>query len=178
MPIHAARQRRHDEKARSGRPVRSWNRSFTALLIGGCLLAFASPFVLDRMTNVADAQIRRIGTPPICSGGDRASRKLTCIVDGDTGWENGVKWRALDVDTPEISHAECATERQLGEQARDRLRQLMAGGYVIENSGRHGFYGRNLVVVRLADGRDAGKVLVDENLSQPWPNEGNRWCGR
>ena len=116
--------------------------------------------------------------PPVCLGGDRAARKLTCIVDGDTGWENGVKWRALDVDTPEISHAECERERQLGEKARDRLRQLMAGGYRIENSGRHGSYGRDLVVVRLADGRDAGKVLVEERLSQPWPNTGNRWCAR
>ena len=31
------------------------------------------------------------GTIPVCSGGDRAARKLTCIVDGDIGWERGVK---------------------------------------------------------------------------------------
>ena len=178
MPIGAARQRRRDSKARTARSEPRRTIKFVTALAGGCLLAFASPFMFGRMTTVADAQLGRIGMPPVCSGGHRAARKLTCIVDGDTGWENGVKWRAQGVDTPEISHPECARERQLGEQARDRLRQLMAGGYVIEDSGRHGSYGRDLVVVRLANGRDAGKVLIDEGLSQPWPNVGNRWCGR
>jgi hypothetical protein len=28
---------------------------------------------------------------PVCEGADRAARRLTCIVDGDTGWESGVK---------------------------------------------------------------------------------------
>ena len=116
------------------------------------------------------------GTIPVCSGGDRAARKLTCIVDGDTGWERGVKWRALNVDTPEISQAECAAEKRLGLKARDRLRQLMAGGYRIEWTGGRGRYGRELANVILSDGRDAGQVLIDERLSQPWPNDGNRWC--
>lgn len=115
---------------------------------------------------------------PVCSGGDRAARKLTCIVDGDTGWERGVKWRALDVDTPEISSPECAAEKRLGLKARDRLRELMGGGYTIEWPGGKGKYGRELARVRLSDGRDAGQVLIDEGLSQPWPNQGNKWCGR
>lgn len=116
------------------------------------------------------------GLIPICSGGYRAARHLTCIVDGDTGWENGVKWRALNVDTPEIDHAQCDRERRLGEQARDRLRALMAGGYTIEWAHRKGSFGRQLATVRLKDGRAAGQVLIREGLSQPWPNEGNRWC--
>jgi micrococcal nuclease len=116
------------------------------------------------------------GTIPVCSGGDRAARKVTCIVDGDTGWERGVKWRALNVDTPEISQPECVAEERLGLQARDRLRQLMAGGYRIEWTGGRGRYGRELADVILSDGRDAGQVLIEEGLSQPWPNEGNRWC--
>ena len=115
---------------------------------------------------------------PVCSGGDRAARKVTCLVDGDTGWERGVKWRALDVDTPEIGHAECAAEKRLGIAARDRLRQLMASGYTIEWSGAKGYYGRALAKVRLADGRDAGQVLIHEGMAQAWPNTGNRWCGR
>ncbi|MCF1502217.1 thermonuclease family protein [Afifella sp. H1R] len=113
---------------------------------------------------------------PICSGGNRAARKVTCLVDGDTGWESGIKWRAIDVDTPEISHAECDRERELGERARDRLRELMAGGYTIEWADRRGSLGRELATIRLSDGRDAGKVLIQEGLSQRWPNEGNRWC--
>jgi len=116
------------------------------------------------------------GVLPICSGGDRAARHMTCIVDGDTGWEHGVKWRALDVDSPEIEHAQCDRERRLGEEARDRLRALMAGGYTIEWAHRKGSFGRQLATVRLKDGRAAGQVLIREGLSQPWPNEGNRWC--
>lgn len=112
----------------------------------------------------------------ICSGRDRAERKVTCIVDGDTGWERGVKWRALNVDTPEISQPECAAEKRLGLQARDRLRELMAGGYRIKWTGTRGRYARYLANVILSDGRDAGQVLIEEGLSQPWPNEGNRWC--
>jgi endonuclease YncB( thermonuclease family) len=113
---------------------------------------------------------------PVCSGGDRVARHVTCIVDGDTGWEHGVKWRSLDVDTPEIDHAACERERRLGETARDRLRALMAGGYAIEWQHRKGNFGRELAMVRLADGRIAGQVLMKEGLSQPWPNHGNRWC--
>ena len=116
------------------------------------------------------------GIIPVCSGSDRAARKVTCIVDGDTGWERGVKWRALNVDTPEISQPECAAEKRLGLQARDRLRQLMAGGYRIEWTGGRGRYGRELANVILSDGRNAGLVLIEEGRSQPWPNEGNRWC--
>jgi endonuclease YncB( thermonuclease family) len=112
---------------------------------------------------------------PICSGGDRAARKLTCIYDGDTGWERGRKWRAIDVDTPEIGHAECAAEKRLALAARDRLRELMDGGYVIEWAGRKGGIGRDLATVRLSDGRDAGQVLIAEGLSQPWPNDSNPW---
>ncbi|MEC5292643.1 thermonuclease family protein [Aurantimonas sp. C2-6-R+9] len=134
-----------------------------------------SPLVLVLMLLAPPAMADAI---PVCSGGDRAARKLTCIVDGDTGWERGVKWRALDVDTPEISQPECAEERRLGLKARERLRQLMAGGYRIEWTGGRGRYGRELANVILSDGRDAGQVLIEESLSQPWPNEGNRWCGR
>ena len=35
---------------------------------------------------------------------------------------------------------------------------------------------RDLVRVILKDGRDAGRVLISEELAQKWPNKGNRWC--
>lgn len=116
---------------------------------------------------------------PICSGGDRAARKVTCIYDGDTGWERGRKWRLLDIDTPELGarDAECKAETQIGRQARDRLRGLMASGYRVVDSGKRDRSKRLLVRVQLADGRDAGEVLIAEGLAQPWPNKGNRWCG-
>lgn len=113
----------------------------------------------------------------VCKGGNRAANKATCIYDGDTGWEDGVKWRTLGVDTPEInSNAACARENQLGLDARDRLIQLMNGGYSIRWSNNKGGMGRELVDIYLADGRDASKVLKQEGLAQNWPNTGNIWC--
>lgn len=139
-------------------------------MVGNGIMVAALAVLIACTPVVASAEI------PICTGGDRAARQVTCIIDGDSGWEHGRKWRAVDVDTPEIGHAECATERRAGEAARDRLRNLMGDGYVIEWSGARGAYGRDLVTVRLSDGRDAGQVLIAEGLSQPWPNKGNVWC--
>lgn len=115
------------------------------------------------------------GPIPACSGRNRAKRRVTCIVDGDTGWQDGDKWRIANIDTPEISSPECANERSLGYAARDRLRTLMSRGYSLTQYGK-GYYGRTLVTVTLADGRDAGDVLIAEGLSQRWPNSGNPWC--
>lgn len=112
---------------------------------------------------------------PTCSGGARAERGVTCLVDGDTGWEKGEKWRIRNIDTPELGKPECAAERRAAVAARDRMRTLMSGGYSL--SGRDtDRYGRRLVTVTLADGRDAGEVLIAEGLSQRWPNRGNPWC--
>lgn len=113
---------------------------------------------------------------PVCEGGNRAERKLTCIVDGDTGWEAGVKWRMLGIDTPEISSPECEAEYSVGIKARNRLREMMAAGYRIQWSGDEGYFGRDLVRIKLSDGRLAGATLISEGLAQPWPNDGNPWC--
>ncbi len=58
--------------------------------------------------------------------GDRVARRLTCLVDGDTGWELGTKWRLLDIDTPETIEAECDREKEIGERAKLRLQSLMS----------------------------------------------------
>ncbi|MFN7092478.1 MAG: thermonuclease family protein [Allorhizobium sp.] len=115
----------------------------------------------------------------ICSGGNRAARKVTCLVDGDTGWERGIKWRMLNIDTPETFGAECSAEKSIGNRATARLQELMTTGYQLHRTGRKDRTSdrRDLVHVMLADGRDAGQVLIAEGLAQPWPNRGNRWCG-
>lgn len=145
-----------------------WNDRRDSRMIGAritlALTLFATPAIAQEI--------------PVCAGSHRAERRLTCVVDGDTGWEAGVKWRALAGDTPEIGKPECAAERRLGEKARDRLRALMAGGYRIEWTGRTDYYRRQLAAVRLSDGRDASQVLIEEGLARPWPNKGNKWCGR
>jgi endonuclease YncB( thermonuclease family) len=114
----------------------------------------------------------------ICTGGNRAERKVTCVVDGDTIWQEGVKMRLLEIDTPETFEAQCDREKHLGEKAKLRLQALMSKGYRLADSGTKDRTSdhRNLVHVILPDGRDAGKVLITEGLAQTWPNKGNRWC--
>ncbi|MFD0916884.1 thermonuclease family protein [Pseudahrensia aquimaris] len=132
--------------------------------------ALAASFILLPIA----AQAAQIGT---CSGGNRAARQVTCIVDGDTGWERGVKWRMAGIDTPERGkRAACSAERRKSTEATKRLIQLMRGGYRLVKTGKTGKYGRVLVRVRLKDGRDAGQVLMREGLAQRWPNRGNPWC--
>lgn len=115
-----------------------------------------------------------------CSGGNRAERRLSCVVDGDTLWEKGKKLRMLDIDAPETFGAACERERKIGDAAKERLIALMNRGYRIEYSGNKDRTSdkRDLVHVILNDGRDAGTVLMKEGLAQAWPNRGNQWCGR
>ena len=56
-------------------------------------------------------------------------------------------------------------------RATRRLQALMSGGWSMFGS-RMDTYGRRLVVVAIADGRDAGRVLIDEGLAQSSPNLG------
>jgi endonuclease YncB( thermonuclease family) len=112
----------------------------------------------------------------ICKGGNRAERAVTCLVDGDTGWEAGVKWRLKSVDTPEYAaNAECDQEPEFAESATYRMIELMTEGYLVEwlgeTDGR-----RELVRVKLLDGRDAGTVLVSEGHAVQWPHVSRIWC--
>lgn len=105
--------------------------------------------------------------------------RRTCLVDGDTGWQDGTKWRMQGIDAPEMDNkAECESERVKAVASLQRLTELMALGYSIKGSGKNDRFGRALVDVVLNDGRDAGAVLIGEGLAQPWPNRGNVWCGR
>jgi endonuclease YncB( thermonuclease family) len=140
-----------------------------ATLVGLGLLAAA---IWHRYTQpVGEA---RQGPIALCYGLPGTS----CLIDGDTGRDNGKKWRLIAVDTPEISDAACANEKRLAIAARDRLQALLAGGYRIRPSGRDDPHGRALVDILLPDGRDAGAVLLQEGLAQRWPNRGNVWCER
>jgi endonuclease YncB( thermonuclease family) len=111
---------------------------------------------------------------PICGIG----RRITCLVDGDTGWEDGRKWRLRNIDTPELSNPGCSAEYGVALRARDRLAALMGEGYRVVWSGRTDRYDRALVDVELANGSRADQVLLTEGLAQPWPNTGNVWCDR
>ena len=43
------------------------------------------------------------------------------MIDGDTNHYDGMKIRLADIDTPEISSPKCASELELGQEAKHRL---------------------------------------------------------
>jgi micrococcal nuclease len=97
--------------------------------------------------------------------------------------------RILGIDAPETEHspklARAAQragrgldeEAALGRQARDRLKELTPPGTTVGLEfdpavPQRDQYGRLLAYLRLADGRQAGALLVDEGLAQVY-----RHCG-
>lgn len=76
------------------------------------------------------------------------TRRHTCILDGDTGWQDGRKWRMTGVDAPEVCGAECARERELAGQSTARIIELMTSGYCIIWNGKDDRFARALVSSR------------------------------
>lgn len=100
-----------------------------------------------------------------------------CVVDGDTFWFGGDKYRIADIDTPETHPARCAEEAALGEAATDRLREwLNDGAFSLESAGRDtDRYERKLRIVTRG-GTSVGSVLVAEGLARPWEGQRRPWC--
>lgn len=100
-----------------------------------------------------------------------------CVVDGDTFWLAGEKYRIADIDTPETHPPRCESEAELGQRATERLRALLnQGPFSLESSEREtDRYGRNLRVVT-RDGHSIGAMLVSEGLARPWEGSRRPWC--
>ena len=100
------------------------------------------------------------------------------VIDGDTVEFEGLNYRLVGYDTPEVFHAECDAEKALGNRATARLRGMIDTARFIElrvESGRDR-YGRGLGRL-LIDHRDAGDVLISEGLARSY--DGGRrigWC--
>jgi endonuclease YncB( thermonuclease family) len=104
------------------------------------------------------------------------------VLDGDTIHVAGETFRLIGFDAPETYRARCASERELGNRATFRLRQLVAGGDLdLERvacacrTGTEGTprcnYGRSCGVLR-ARGQDVGALLITEGLARTYV------CGR
>lgn len=100
-----------------------------------------------------------------------------CVVDGDTFWFGGTRYRIADIDTPETHGPRCADEAALGARATDRLQQLLnAGPFTLEEGDRDADrYGRKLRVVTRG-GESIGGKLVDEGLARTWGRARRPWC--
>ncbi|WP_058634720.1 hypothetical protein [Aureimonas ureilytica] len=106
----------------------------------------------------------------------RGGGGVTCVTDDHSGVADGEPWRLTTrsggVDVPEVGRPECAAERTARDRATRRLQSLTSDRYTM-SGGSTDKHGRRLVAVTLADGRDAGQVLIDERMAQPWPNSEN-----
>ncbi|PLW76827.1 thermonuclease family protein [Cohaesibacter celericrescens] len=110
------------------------------------------------------------GPMPICSFGSRYS----CVVDGDTFWLEGTKYRLKGVDTPEMK-GKCSNERRLAERASEALSAHLGQGELKLQTFGEDRFGRTLVKIS-SDGQDAGQMLLDKKLARQWPDGQKFWC--
>ncbi len=109
--------------------------------------------------------------------------RVNIVVDGDTFWADGVKYRLLEIDTPEIHddprHGyKCDAERRLGELAKIEAEALLLHRKVwIKPSGRIDRYGRPLVRVRYHRGQWYADTMIRARLAAKWEGHKHNWCG-
>lgn len=109
---------------------------------------------------------------PVCASGPRK----TCVVDGDTLWVEGVKYRVEGIDAPELgTSAACDAEALLAVRAAYRLAEMLSAGVpAVERTGTDR-YGRGLARLSVA-GADVGERLIEEGLARRWTGRRESWC--
>jgi endonuclease YncB( thermonuclease family) len=144
--------------------------TLTALQAGSVPQAAADMPFLAAAAPAADGLSARFG---FChTGGGR-----NCVVDGDTFWFEGEKYRIADIDTPETHPPRCAEEAALGKAATERLRRwLNEGAFSLESIDRDtDRYGRKLRIVTRG-GASVGDALVGAGLARRWEGHRRPWC--
>ncbi len=114
MPAAAGRRWR---RRRRGHRAPRYSRLVVGIVLA--CLGFAAVALWQRLTEPAGED--RSGPVALCSGAD----DRTCLIDGDTGRDNGRKWRLISIDTPEIFEPGCENERRMAVSARNRLRGIV-----------------------------------------------------
>ena len=101
------------------------------------------------------------------------------VIDGDTIELHGQTVRLVGFDTPETWKPGCDFERILGQQATDRLVELVDSGRGVDVMMLPGRDRYNRGLGRLFIGNvDVSEILTTEGLARPY--EGGRregWCG-
>ena len=109
------------------------------------------------------------------------------VFDGDTFaalvyLENGarisVRVRIMNIDAPELK-GKCESEISSAEKSKARLNELLPKGtrVVLSKIKDDKYLGRIDALVRFPDGRDIGRIMMDEKLAVAY-NGGRRrsWC--
>lgn len=146
--------------------------AFVGAAVVGSLLLAALPAPVPGYA-LSEPQAAVTASFPLCGGGQR----ITCVVDGDTFWLDGLKYRIADIDTPEVSSPRCAAEKALGDRATRRLAELLnAGPFTLAPADRdEDRYGRKLRIVT-RNGASLGEMLVTEGLAHRWDGRKHPWC--
>lgn len=129
-------------------------------------------FSLSRNGNDGPAMAEIVAARPMPVCGNR--KRINCVVDGDTFWLDGGKYRISNIDTPEIN-GQCEAERQVAFQARDRLAALLDNRPIRISSDGTDVYGRTLAKVSDPSG-DIGDRLATEGLAEIWGGKFINWC--
>ena len=108
-----------------------------------------------------------------------ATPSRVAVIDGDTIVVNHERIRLAGIDAPEIK-GKCAEEKRLAKLATELLAEVLADSrIVIDRQPKPDRYGRTLATV-LADGRDAGEVILREGLARKWTKKFDYreepWC--
>ena len=103
---------------------------------------------------------------------------FAAVVHIDRKTDVNVRVRLINVDTPEM-HGKCDSEIRRAKMARNRLMELVPNGSTVElkNIKDDKYAGRIDANVILPNGRDVGKILINEKLGRPYSG-GKRagWC--
>lgn len=105
-------------------------------------------------------------------------KRVDCVVDGDTLYVDGVKYRMAGYDTPEPQSNICGglREKKLAAKATARFIDLLNNNrWMLIKTGKKGHFGRDLVHIRIR-GRDVGDILISERLARRWPDGREWWC--
>ena len=104
------------------------------------------------------------------------------VLDGDTFILDGEHIRIANIDAPETRDAQCDAELRLGHVAKRRLQELLSAAPPVITRGdpadgrKKDRHGRTLAIITIA-GRDAGEILIGEELARPWEGRKRPWCG-
>lgn len=171
-----------------------------ALVVGGLLgmLAASATPVRDAMADWFAGVTEAFSSVSLEASPDRSVDQPIAaiqisVVDGDTVRIDGRSVRLVGFNAPETRNAECTRERDLGQKATARVRDLVGAGSTtfveVPCACRPGTagtpqcnYGRACGTLRVG-GRDVGDVLIAEGLAVPFvcgetrcPPTPRPWC--